>query len=345
MRVPASRAFVTVLTILAGLPLADLVGRDAGASDGFVSTDVEFRNGEVALAGSLVLPDGPGPHPAIVFLHGSGPTTRAGAVSYAERYAGLGFAGIVYDKRGTGSSSGSWTSASLKDLALDAVAAIDYLKERPEIDSTRIGFWGVSQAGWVATQATEFADVAFMVIVSGGGVSPYESEMFSYRTAFEHAGLSDDDQSAGLGMIEKYFDFMATGEGREALEAGIAAADDAAWFPHARLDRILPSTEEGREIWSWVANWDPRPLMEKMTFPILLLFGEKDTETPAPLSVVRWRESLEKAGNERFTIRLFPEAGHGIRLGHHGASGERPPFAEGYHETMDGWLLALTRTR
>jgi pimeloyl-ACP methyl ester carboxylesterase len=308
------------------------------------ATEVVFRSGDVDLSGSLVLPDTAGPHPAIVFLHGSGPTTRGGALPYASRYAALGYASLAYDKRGTGGSGGSWTAASLEDLARDAVAAMEFLAAREDIDRERIGFWGVSQAGWVATRATGLTDdVAFMVIVSGGGVSPVESERFSYRTAFEHAGLSAEEQGAGLALIERYFHYLGTGEGREEVEAGIAAAADSAWFPYARLDRILPSSEEGRRAWSWVANWDPRPLMEKMTQPILLLFGERDTETPAALSAERWRASLEKAGNRSFTLELFPEAGHGIRLGHHGAPGERPPFAEGYHETMDGWLAAFER--
>ncbi len=317
--------------------------KEAALTARFATTEVEFHNGDVTLAGSLVVPSTEGPHPAIVFLHGSGPMTRASAASYSERYADLGFASLAYDKRGTGGSSGSWLSASLADLARDAVAAMDWLEKRADIDPERIGFWGVSQAGWVATQATKFtADVAFMVIISGGGASPYESEIFSYRTAFEQAGLSAKDQAAGMAMIEKYFGFMATGEGRQDLAAGLEAAAGSAWLPHARLDRILPSNEQGRLVWSWVATWDPRPLMEEMTFPILLLFGERDTQTPTALSVERWRESLEKAGNENFTIKLFPEAGHGIRLGHHGADAERPPFAEGYHETMDGWLAALS---
>jgi len=334
----------TMPTLVTSLVLAALVAepaRGAAAEKGFAAAEVEFHSGDVQLAGTLVLPSAPGPYPAIVFLHGSGPVTRDGALPYAERYARLGFASLAFDKRGTGQSGGAWTSASLEDLARDAVAAIEFLKGRPEVDGERIGFWGVSQAGWVATQATELSDdVAFMVIISGGGATPYESEIFSYQSAFAHAELAAEDRAAGLELIEKYFPFLGTGVGREEVEAGIAAAAGTPWFPYARLDRILPASEEGRRIWSWVANWDPRPLMERMTQPILILFGGRDTEAPAALSVERWRESLEQAGNQRFTIKLFPEAGHGIRLGHHGDGGERPPFAEGYHETMDTWLSA-----
>lgn len=346
----------TTATRLLTLALASLCSTGpTGAVDGaaqadqppndrprWTSTEIAFRNVDVELTGTLVLPAGPPPHPAIVFLHGSGPATRDGALTYAKRYAELGFAGLAFDKRGGGGSGGSWTSASLEDLARDAVAAVDYLVRREDIDSGQIGFWGVSQAGWVATEATRFTDdVGFMVIISGGGVTPYESEMFSYRTALERAGLSAEDTAAGLALVDRYFDYLGTGEGRDELEAAIASAEGKVWFDYVRVDRILPASEDGRRTWSWVANWDPRPLMEKITIPVLLLFGGQDTETPATLSAERWRQSLARAGNERFTIRMFPEAGHAIRTGHHGAQGERPPFADGYHAALDDWLRGL----
>ena len=116
--------------------------------------EVVLPHGDVELAGTIALPEGPGPHPAVVFLHGSGPVTRAGAADYAERFAGIGLASLRFDKRGTGSSTGSWANSSLEDLARDAVVALDHLRGLPEIDPARVGFWGVSQAGWVAVRAS-----------------------------------------------------------------------------------------------------------------------------------------------------------------------------------------------
>lgn len=192
---------------LAGLLVLELAAATllAGDSPGFVEEEVSFQNGDVTLAATLTLPSGAGSHagpfPAIVYLHGSGPMTREGAASYAERWAALGIAGLRYDKRGTGASTGSWTASSLTDLAADAVAALEYLTARPEIDPERVGFWGVSQAGWVATEAVSLTDrIAFLVVVSGGGVTPYASEVFSYRGAFERAGLSAEESARGLAV-------------------------------------------------------------------------------------------------------------------------------------------------
>ena len=175
----------------------------------FSEEAVEFFNGPVKLSATLVLPKSAGPHPAIVYLHGSGPMTREGAVSYARRFASLGLAGLAFDKRGCGDSTGSWGASSLADLAQDGVAGIEYLNIRPEIISQRIGFWGVSQAGWVASKASTLTDdIGFMVIISGGGASPYESEMYSYRTALSNAGMSDEEIAEALAMLKKYFAFL-----------------------------------------------------------------------------------------------------------------------------------------
>ncbi len=304
--------------------------------------EVSLENGLVTLAGTLTLPPGPGPHPAVVFLHGSGPVTREGAAPYAESFAEIGLASLRFDKRGTGTSTGSWVSSSLEDLARDAVTALDYLRGRPEIDSDRVGFWGVSQAGWVAVRATALTHhLAFMVIISGGGVSPYESEMYAYRVALEEAGFGADEVNEALATVDLYMDYMRTGEGREATAAAIEASKQKPWYPQVRLDRILPSTEEGRERWSWVARWDPAPLAELVTCPVLILVGGRDRLAPPEASIAAWRDALVKAGNPNYRIELFPEAGHGIRMwgsAHHGEG--RPPFADGYLELMHEWLEA-----
>lgn len=299
--------------------------------------EVAFWNGPVELRGTLMLPAAAGPIPAVVFLHGSGPATRAGARPYAEAFANLGIASLFFDKRGSGSSSGSWTTASLDDLADDALAAVEHLKGEERIDPERIGFWGVSQAGWVAPLAAARSDdVAFMILISGGGATPRESEMFSYRGEFERAGLSPEESALAVDIVDDYFDFLASGEGRRALEERLDSIRPGRLGPLAeQLDGIMVS-DGNRPSWSWVATHDPGPLIERLTSPVLLMFGARDTQHPTELAVARWREGLAAAGNQDVTLMVFPDAGHGIRTGE--GHGGRAPFADGYLEAQLGWL-------
>ena len=79
--------------------------------------DVTFQSGGVTLAGTLFVPDGPGPWPAMVLAHGSGPERRTAFRPFADRFVRLGIATLAFDKRGCGESGGSWLNASLDDLA------------------------------------------------------------------------------------------------------------------------------------------------------------------------------------------------------------------------------------
>lgn len=321
------------------LLLSVVAGSAAAQAPRFTDREVVFQNGGVELHGTFMLPAGSGPHPAVVFLHGSGPSTRAGARAYAEEFARIGVASLSFDKRGSGASGGSWITSSLDDLAGDALAAIGFLKARSEVDARRIGLWGVSQAGWVATlAASQTRDVAFMILVSGGGATPLESERFSYDRAFDQAGLTAAEKAEASAILDTYFRYLATGEARSELVARIASAREGRLSPlAAQLDRILPS-EENRVNWSWVATWDPLPSIARIRCPLLLMFGDRDNDHPTSVAVEKWRAGLLQGQNDKATIMVFPGAGHGIRMrdGHTGAG--RAPFADGYADAMIGWL-------
>jgi hypothetical protein len=304
-----------------------------------VERDVSFRNGAVELRGTLMLPDVEGLTPAVIFLHGSGPHPRGGFRPYAEEFARLGVASLSFDKRGSGESGGSWITSSIDDLAGDALVAMALLRTEEGIDPERIGFWGVSQAGWVAPlAASRSRDVAFMILISGGGASPRESELFSYRHAFEQAGLSDAERAEATEVLETYFGYLATGEGRAELGDHLERHRAGRLGPLVeQLEGILPEGDN-RLNWSRVATHDPAAHIESFRGLILLLFRERDTDHPTELAVTRWREGLARAGNDRVTLMVFPDAGHGIRrLGDDTGTG-RSPFADGYWEAQLGWL-------
>lgn len=328
-----SHAVLTAVSLLAVV----VCGPAAAQKTQLTERDVTFRNGSVELQGTLILPTVQGPAPAIVFLHGSGDHPRAGFRPYAEELAGLGIASLFFDKRGSGESGGSWITSSLEDLAGDALAAVEHLKTVEGVDPGRIGFWGVSQAGWVApVAAARSPDIAFMILISGGGASPRESEMFSYQQQFERTGLSPAETDEAMEVLEAYFGYLASGEGRAEVAARLDGIRTGRLSRLAeQLDRILVS-EENRPNWQWVATYDPAPDIEKIRCPILLLFGDRDTDQPTALAVERWREGLARAGNDQVTLVVFPGAGHGIRMGdrHTGAG----PFADGYAELQLGWL-------
>ncbi|HKE00623.1 MAG TPA: hypothetical protein VKE69_06405, partial [Planctomycetota bacterium] len=100
---------------------------------------IRFSSGPLALSGTLLEPSAPGPHPAIVFFHGSHSPRREDLWPYAEMFARAGFAGFVYDKRNVADEPNGPRRYSMEEIAADAMAAIDAIRSRPEIDAARIG--------------------------------------------------------------------------------------------------------------------------------------------------------------------------------------------------------------
>src|SRR5262249_49857425 len=141
---------------------------------------VNFPSGSLSLAGTLVLPGEPGPYPAVFLFHGSGPQERD--LSTARWFAGQGVAALAYDKRGVGGSTGDFRTGPFMDLCDDGLAAVAYLKSRKEINVRQVGVWGLSQGGWLGSlAASRSPDIAFVIAVSGPGVSPGEQMLVYYK--------------------------------------------------------------------------------------------------------------------------------------------------------------------
>jgi pimeloyl-ACP methyl ester carboxylesterase len=120
------------------------------------------------------MPEGEGPHPAIIMGHGSGSATRNSNSSLIEVFLRTGYAVFSWDKPGSGESTGRF-SDELTQHAEILVRGIRVLAEHPSIDPDRIGLWGISQAGWAMPLAIEQSEiVASMIVVGGGGEDSIE---------------------------------------------------------------------------------------------------------------------------------------------------------------------------
>lgn len=312
--------------------------------------EVSFENGKVKLAGTLMVPLKKGPHPAVVFFHGSGPQTRESYLRFfADLFAQRGIAALIFDKRGTGASTGEvWyrTGDRFDDLAADALSGVQFLLSRAEINPKKIGLWGLSQGGWLAPlAASRSKDIAFLIVVSGGGVTPAEQEVYDDEVKLRDKGYPPTEVAEAVALLRLADDVIRGRESWEKFAATRAQAQKKEWF--ALLDRYPVKLPKEDDIWRAGGaglDFDPRPLWEKTTIPVLAIFGEADKSTPTEESARRVGLALRKGGHQDYTIKLFPRADHGLWVSPPKADGsdwDRP--APGWLELMVNWLQKHTK--
>lgn len=234
--------------LLAGVILAvTALAPPASAADG----DVTFENDGVTLHGTVVAPPGGTKLPGIVMVHGSGEHSREDYRDQAEAFARQGIATLIYDKRTEGYSQ---FSRSYSTLADDALAAVEALRKRPEVDPARVGVWGLSEGGWVAPlAASRSSDVAFVVTLGANGVEPSRQQAWAI-----------ENQLRRLGMTGSIVGMASSTMMRQLVGGGV--------FPEA--------------------HYDPVPVLKSLRQPVLGLWGAKDVLTPPGEAVRIFQESV-----------------------------------------------------
>lgn len=174
--------------------------------------DVKFTVNDKELIGILTHPAMDAPYPAIILLHGSDRSGRKDPyyTEHAENLVRSGFAVLRYDGPGWGGgSSGNPGFETLDYRTEEALAAVRYLQSRPGIKTNAVGLWGISQGGWVCQMAAAAYDgVAFIIPVSGPGVTPAEQEVHRVEAESRAAGFDEDEIARAVLMRRLMVDIV-----------------------------------------------------------------------------------------------------------------------------------------
>jgi uncharacterized protein len=297
------------------------------------------------LAGKLVLPSGRGPFPAVVFVAGSDPETRDVWQVEARALATRGVASLLYDKRGGGESLGaSHDLASWDDLAGDVAGAVQYLRSRPDIDPRRIGLIGQSQGTWIiAKAAARDSGIAFLVNISGSGISAAEQETYRTGALMQADSFSAADIARARAFQQQKFRVARTGVGWEALDSTMKRlrADSVKWFPGYGTGAAARSLAVLRLYGVLQFNYDPTRDLRRIRVPVYVIMGENDRVFPPATVIERMRAALHAGGNDQLTSIIIPNAGHALTTlqTFHGKPFRRA-ISPAFLQTLVGWLTA-----
>ena len=316
-----------------------IVALAALAAAGAAAEDLRFMSADgVELAGTLVLPAGPAPHPGLVFVQGRSYGGREQFLEHAERAAGRGVAGLVFDGRGVGESGGERGRHTLEDRLADVEAALDALRRHPGIDPDRVGLFGHSAGGWVVpVVAQRRPPVAFLVLHAGPAVSLAEQQAEVVRRLMERSGrdFRPADYEAAASYQRRLVARAGAGEVWSDLAPLVESVAGRPWAEF--VDR--PDSGDHPELDYFRRNpHDSRAALRATRIPLLALYGADDWIVPPEVNRPALEEALTAAGNDRFEIVVFAGADHGLEVPGQG----HPP---GYWQTLLDWLGAQAGIR
>ncbi len=319
----------------------------------YETRDIEFASEAdgVRLAGTICIPEGNGPHPAVVFITGSGPQDRDETIFdhkpflvLADDLARHGVASLRYDDRGVGGSQGDLSLATIETFVGDVRGAMAVLAETPEIDRARIGLIGHSEGGIVAPAvAADNEDVAFIVLLAGTGVPGEEVLRVQLRAILEASGVSAPDMARQLATQSRTLELVRDPGRSEELRTLIRAtvAEQMAGQSEAMIDEMAAAHFASVNS-PWFRSFmthDPRPSLRRVRCPVLALDGSKDLQVLPSQNLPPIREALEEAGNGDVTIRELPGMNHMFQEADTGVMTE---YAQ-IETTMDPRVIEMIR--
>jgi pimeloyl-ACP methyl ester carboxylesterase len=303
---------------------------------------VHFSNGNVALAGTIIFPAGPAPYAAIVLTHGSDPDTRDSA-SYRSRgvmFARHGVAALIYDKRGSGESTGDFVTSGVDDLAKDAVAGVELLKARKDIDGNRIGVFGHSQGGWIAPLAAAMsADVAFVQVQSAASVNPMDQSVYHNANEMRAAGFNETDVERAEQLRTRMYALLRSKTGflEKQLNADLETASRQPWFAASWLPKSLPTAVSDGE--RRLLMFEPLPVWREVHVPVLAIWGERDINLSAAMSRDDIAHALAVGGNKDFETHILPGLTHSLlREKKPGDAWDFPRGTPELEPMLDDWI-------
>lgn len=329
--------------------------------------EITFENKEanITLAGTFTFPKGEGKYPAVVMVTGSGPQDRDESLLGHKPFLVIsdyltrnGIAVLRFDDRGIAKSKGNFAASTSVDFATDALAAVEYLKTRKEVNSKKIGVAGHSEGGLIAPMcAVNSNDVSFIVLLAGTGVSGKDVIILQTELILKANGTKDEEAQKKKEEATRIFNLVS--DEVDSLSAfkkllTIYKEDinkmneDEKKKPENSKDAFDRNVKQILSPWfRFFIKYDPRPTLEQVTIPVLALNGGKDLQVDPKQNLSEIEKALKAGGNKNFKTIELPGLNHLFQPATTGAPGEyatiETTFSEDALKIMKDWILSVTK--
>jgi predicted acyl esterase len=318
----------------------------------------------VRLAGTILMPAGAGPFPAVVMVTGSGPQNRNEELlghkpflvitDYLARH---GIASLRYDDRGTAGSTGNFAASTSADFANDAQAAVAFLRKQPGIAPGHVGIIGHSEGGLIAPiVAARDTNVAFIVLLAGPGLPGDSILLLQAELIAKANGTPQAMIDTNLAVNTRLFAAVKGASDSADAAARVNAVADrmAASLPVAQQSqaRTQLQTATAQVLAPWMQyflKYDPRTALRQVRVPVLALGGSLDLQVPPKQDLAQIDTALTRAGNRDHEVKELPGLNHLFQPAKTGSPSEYATIDETFSPTalqiVADWINARNRVK
>ena len=301
----------------------------------YKSEDVEFDNADktVHFGATFTCPNGKGPFITALLLTGSGQQDRDETILGHKPFAVIadyltqkGYAVLRVDDRGEGKTTGDVMQASSKDFANDAMASMDYLNTRKEVNYKKIGLIGHSEGGLIASLVmTQRKDVAFIISLAGVGMKGADILSDQGQLIMIKAGVDPITAGAYNSLYKKIIDYsLAAPDTSECFrKVWLEYSEWKKTMQPVQLQQLgFTNDEEAKKIFRGLLNELYLPWMQffnksdasinyrKAYCPILALNGSDDIQVIPGKNLEGIRSALKAATLKNYEIKELPGLNH-----------------------------------
>lgn len=308
----------------------------------YKAEEVTFANPKEGntLAGTLTIPEGEGPFPAVVLVSGSGQQNRDEELMshrpfwvVADYLSRRGIAVLRYDDRGMGGSTGEVVEATSMDFSYDAEAAFDFLRNRKKINASQVGILGHSEGGIINFMvAARRPEVAFLISLAGPAVKGIDVLKEQQKAILRAQGMTEEMIQFSTNANAQLFDIVETSKDRAEADSLMRQLLKGWGYNEELTEQTV-----GQMTSAWMyffLKYDPAEAIVKTNCPALLLNGSKDVQVIASQNLPAYQKLIDENGKTNLTLQEFPALNHLFQHCETGAPAEYATIEETISEEV-----------
>lgn len=310
-----------------------LICYSSPAQESIISKDIEFFREKTKFSGTITAKDTLKKHPAIVMITGSGPQNRDEEIMgfkifkiIAEYLSENGYVVLRYDDRGVGKSKGKTDTATTYTFALDALEAVNYLRQQSYVNSEKIGIFGHSEGGVAAIMlASQFPKlIDFIVLMASSTVQGSEVINSQIAAISKIAGKTDTEINDVIAFQNTLYELLNRNADLDEIKTLIkeytikainALPEEQKKYitdieQYADGQATMQSMQVNSNWFKYFIKFNPVKDIENLQCSVISLFGGKDMQVITEINKKSLDESIKKSKAKYYSCEVFPEANH-----------------------------------